>query len=139
MFMPSAVVAATGGAPVALLGGNFNNDETSPTDAEVSYRLTAAGLEQRRIGTGGGYTTLGSWLITGVAADYQAQFTSAGPDPTAPDPVNVWKDCDLGNQFDVTETGVGATSAAGTIRIRRKSDSVPLASAALTITAEVSL
>ena len=119
------VIAGAAGLRAELIGANLF--DASGGLEECAYKLTTGGLEQTSE-AGSVFATIGTWLITGDADQFEARFNAVG-DATTPDDINVWhdlgSDVEFGLQFNF------ARNTIGTIEIREKLTQIVRASAAL--------
>ena len=128
MFIPSGVAAAAVDATdlrTELVGASLTDG--SGGAEEVAYRLLSTGEEQTSE-EGAAFSTIGTWLVVGEPAQFQARFNATG-DETTPDVIGVWHDLDVTVEFGLVD-GV-ARNTVGTIEIREKVSQVESASASL--------
>jgi hypothetical protein len=108
----------------------------NPTDALATVDLLNSGLID---GTGNAQSPSGQWLWNSAsAANYDVRL-----DPTAGtfnwaggDPVNTWLNGATSRSWGVEETGLGITTATGTLRIRPTGGGADIDTASVTLTAE---
>ena len=135
LMFPLNIISASG-VRVALIGANLT-DFNIQSASEVKYRLNTNGNEQTRVGIGAAFITIGTWLKSGDAADFECRYAAVG-DETEPQLINVWRDMGASNNTFGYEPALAVREfSSGTIEIRRKIDNAVLASAALSLEAEI--
>jgi hypothetical protein len=117
-----AKAGATGaGFRVTAIGADMTDVAIDPADAEVAYRVDSDGDVYERIGTGGAYSSIGTWLQTGANTDYECLLTVvSGDDPTSGSALDTWLACTADRTWVLTETvlaGAGKVNSC-TIKIR---------------------
>jgi hypothetical protein len=117
-----AKAGATGaGFRVTAIGVDITDVAIDPADAEVAYRVDSDGDVYKRIGTGGGYVSAGTWLQSGANTDYECLLTvNSGDDPTSGSALDSWLACTADRTWILTETvlaGAGKVNSC-TIKIR---------------------
>lgn len=139
MLSPNYYLEVGTPAPrVSLTGANLSDSTPSTTDAEVSYQLNSSGAEQSYVGTGSAYSTIDTWLLSGVASDYDCQLTWVGSTLTG-SAINTWLSCGSTQSWTMTETSAGSGKlGSGTIKIRDATTLVELASGSVVMSAQKS-
>lgn len=120
---------------VDIVGGSASATGSTTSGATSRYTLTNAGLEQTKEGTAS-YVTLGTWLKTGVASDYDV-FVTVVSGSVSSGSTGVW--LNLGTTREWTKLGAdgaGASSVVLTIQLRRTSTGAVLDSASVTLTSD---
>lgn len=90
----------------------------SPTDAVAQYRVESGGLEASNDGTG--WSTIGTWLFSGAASDYEVRFTvTAGSTPTG-SATSTWLNMGTTRFWAITDTTTigGAVTCTATVEVR---------------------
>lgn len=138
MSLIAAVAGSLGrGIRFALLGGTQIDLTINPTACNVSYQLTSTGLEQVTT-TSSGTATLGNWVTptSAAGANYECQATitsgtlSSGTSGS-------WLVLSSTRTWTVTRSTVGSKACTFTIDIRNASTLAVVATASVTISANV--
>jgi hypothetical protein len=126
------LMASGGGQLVNLVGLDPSASAVSPADASATYTLTSGGLEQA---TGRSDST---WLLIGAASAYEVRATLDAGTLTS-GTTGSWLGLGTTRSWNVTRASniVGSDSATLTVEIRAASSGTVLATATVTITANV--
>jgi hypothetical protein len=127
-------------AEVVSISANFvGGTSISPTDCTVTYALRNNGNISRVFN--GAITTIGTWLTPGTsAANYEVMATlSSGVSPTGGSGLGTWLSLASDQSWFLTNTlnGTFTRTCVLAVQIRRASDGVVMASASVTIEADV--
>lgn len=121
----------SGGAGVDLSDALAYNFAIDPSDATATFSVTSGGTATN---TGAAGQT---WLLSGAAGDYDVRATLAsGSSPTG-SALATWHDCGTTRSWTLTQTTVGLNTCTLTVEIRNGTTLAVLATATITITAEV--
>lgn len=122
------------GDVVSLSNLNLNTLTITPTDATCSYSLNSTGSQTDSDGGNRNWIT-----PTSNAGNYSARMTLNSGSAYTSGTVGAWLNLGTTRTWSLTESrnGVFSSSNSGTIEIRRDSDSVVVASATITMLAEV--
>lgn len=138
----TSTVTATSGADsekVTLGGAALTDTSSSPTDAEVAYKVDSDGDEYSYEGTGGTYASLGTWLLAGAAGDYDVRMTkNSGDNPTSGN-LSTWEALSVDRAWVWTQSAVGTKTANCTVEIRENATGTVYASGSLTVDIEQQL
>ena len=132
----SATSAGDVASTVQLQGKSLTDYTTTTTDAEVSYRIAAAGNEQSYEGTGGSHATIAAWLLSGANSDYDCRLTvNSGDNPTSGSALATWLVCSSDRTWTLTDTAAagGALINNCTIEISLASDNTTILASATVI------
>lgn len=115
-----------------------------PGTAIASYRLVQNGQAQRNDDNPRVFTSIGGeWLTPGdlaEAANYECRFTfvsKVGSSLLSGGPLNVFLDLDFNQEIEVLKNTQGASNQVIDVEIRRKSTTINLATARITMSVEV--
>lgn len=124
---------------VNINGGNINGFTISPADATAGYQLNSSGAEQEI--TQSGTTTFNTWLLSGVAGNYEAMATVNSGALTGGSGAGVWLNLGTTRNWLVTRTAntAGSLSANLTIQIRPAGGGAVLDTAVVVLTATVDI
>lgn len=124
--------------PVVLVGGSISDtviDGPASPDARAQWRLNNATLTEQSVTISDGEIELGGYHV--ASADYQINILWTGDTPIGT-PVNAnWYGLQNPRSIALEQDGVGTKSGSGTVRIRRASDQVIIATAAVSLFVEV--
>lgn len=122
-------------SPTSLLGAALQNLSATPTDADVGYELNSSGAERKFEGDGVPYSTIGTWLLSGSASDYECRLTvNSGDAPTSGSSVGVWLSLSTFQAWRLTVTTTGPGKSGNyTVEIRHASTLVVTSSATVTM------
>jgi hypothetical protein len=125
---------------VQLAGAALADVSATPTDAEVSYRISTTGAEQSYEGTGGSHADIADYLLLGAVADYECFMEDLATGTSVPtgSAVDTWLACTSDRTWTLTDTasGGGALTFNGTIKIRNATTQAILATASVTMSVE---
>ena len=138
------LVAISGGAisgAASLTGGNFSSDEVEPVRAETGYYLTAAGSEEGLDDTNGKVQySVGTWLLSGAAADYDVRVTLVGDAlDVSSDSTGTWLTLGSNRAWELTQTFEGSSFSTLTVEIRINATSVVVATTTVILDANVTI
>lgn len=108
--------------------------------ASVAVRVNSNGALEYNLFDGAGWIVVsGEWLVDGVAADYKVKATlTSGTNPDS-GTMGTFQNCGTTRtwQVDVTRAIIGTTSQTSTftLEFQRESDSAPMDSASITLSA----
>ena len=134
-------IAQASGA--TLLGATLSDSQLQPTNASVGYQINADGDEYTYSGWGASYASIGTWLTSGVAADYECLMSITGlytdPADVEGSALDTWLACDTTRSWnmDVTTDLGDVEYAEMTIYIRSASTQIVIASAVVDFDVEV--
>lgn len=124
---------------VNIIGAALSDISVSPTNAEVGYQVTPAGVgEQDYEGVGNPYVGFNTWLISGAGADYDIRCTVNSGDTPSGSATATWLNLASARAWTLTDTSVlgGAKTNNLTIEIRDATTLVVLDSAIVTMSAD---
>lgn len=127
--------AASAGELAAVNGANLLDSGLSGVRT-VGYRLQANGSEQTRVNLEAAYTTIGTWLLAGQAANCECRYAATGDQMTGPNLVNTWYSL-AGTVEFLLQLTAQSNQASGTIEVRAAGSGNILASAPLTMLVEI--
>ena len=123
-----------GAAQVSITNQTFGDAVAEPSDAFCRYRLNLDGSVEKY--SGGGYSTLETWLLSGVNSDYESRVTVNSGSLTS-GTTGTWQVLSGSREWVLNRTFPGTVVVNFTIEIRRVSDSAVLDTAVIEMTAEV--
>lgn len=125
----------------ALIASLSNNSATSyeltPSTASASFLLNSDGRAQKQES---GVTTdvSGEWLVSGAASSFEARATVTSGSLTS-GTTGSWLALSSSRSWILERGSVGLSTCQFTLEIRRTTDSVVVATATITLSAEVDL
>lgn len=129
------LVVGNGSRPVSIVGGAVSDIQLTPTDADATYTLNAAGTE-----VSSPAAISNTWLITGAASDYEVRATvnSGGVQAGT---TGSWLGLGSDRAWSCTRSlnSAGSSDANLTIEIRSATTLAVLDSAVVTLHAEVEI
>jgi hypothetical protein len=131
-----------GGSSVTAIGKNVVDIASSPTNAWAEYKSDGDGDAYEKEGTGASYVSIGTWLQSGAAGDYDVQFEIVSGSLTAgSSSSDTWLDAasDRAWYVEDTSTGGGPVSCTGIIKYRDGTTFELLSQADVQLTATKSL
>jgi hypothetical protein len=108
---------------------------TVGVNATATYRLSSGGTISGTQGTNT-IVTLGTWLPSGVGADYEVKATLTPGTDTPTGSLGAFVSLGVTKTWQLVSTGPGVLESELTIEIRRVSDSVVIQTAVITMQAE---
>ena len=132
--------AAAAGARVRAYGASLNDVAFDPADAEVGFRVDSDGDIYTREGTGGSWTSIGTWLLSGTNADYDCRLdVDSGDTPTSGASTGTWLATTTDRDFILTETVVAGAGLNNSMTLRFRDDTTLeiLSSAEVTMSVDV--
>ena len=128
-----------GGINVTITLNNQTISDLETTSAYAYYFLTAGGLVQQSLDGGGiNPTTLETWCVpTSQAANYEARVTVTSGLLSGGSAAGTWLPLSSTRNWYVEQLAFGVTQCIFTVEIQRTGTSVILASASITLQAEV--
>ncbi len=127
-------------SPITPIGASISDVATDPDDAEAAYRIDSDGDVYERIGTSGSWSSVGTWLDSGSASDYEAKVSKdSGDDTTSGAALDTWHGLGTDRDFVMTETVVAGLGLTGvfTVTWRDATTLEQLGSASMELTADV--
>lgn len=127
------------GASAILTDHNIAAGETAPDDAEARFRLNTDGRAQGFASNVGVYEDYaGEWLASGSAGDFECRMTTVSGTVTS-GTIGSWEALSSSREWTRNHTASsGNSDYVGTLEIRRVADGVIVATATITLQAEVS-
>ena len=123
--------------PVRLFGASVIDTAISPSNASAGYRLLSSTEAEQSITGGSPSDTGGSYVAD---AGFEVRFTYSGDALTgSSDSTGVWLSLASTRTWTLEESGIGTKAGSGTIEIRVASTGTVIASASVTLDAEVEL
>ena len=124
----------SGSGQVSITSQTFADSVIDPADAFCRYRLNSNGNVEKY--TGGVYSTLEVWLLSGVNSDYESRVTVNSGSLTS-GTTGTWQVLSSSREWIINRTLVGTSSVNLTVEIRRASDAVVLDAATINMTADI--
>ena len=128
-------------ARVDAIGGTYTSNTVTPTNALSQFRLLNSGSAQKSTTNPESFTTVGTWLLSGAAGDYDVRWDASGDtaDLTAGSAaINTWLNLATSRLWGLEDTSqVGPQKqVTGPLRIRDASTLAELDTATLTLNAQ---
>lgn len=115
----SATSSGAAAARITPIGASLQDVATDPDDAEVAFRVDADGDVYTAVGLSAAFSSIGTWLGTGVVGDYQcALFKDSGDDTTSGSALATWLACSSDRTWTMTETVVAGAGLTGSFTIK---------------------
>ena len=139
MQMAAMMSKSGGGDVVSLLGGNFADVASAPDAAEAGYQLTSGGKEREGAGNPILYADINDWVVpNGSAANYEVRATlNSGTLRVGSSATGSWLALSSTRTWSVRRLAAGITNADLTIEIRPAGGGATLATANVTLEAEI--
>lgn len=124
---------------VQLVGASLSDQNSTPADAYVAYLVKSDGTERKQEGSGGVQVTIGTWLLDGVASDYEVMLqVTSGTAPNGGSAQGTYLPLSSTQWWSLTDTSLPGNALTNncTVYIRDAVTHVVLASATVTMLAD---
>jgi len=136
MSIQQALMGGTYVDKIDLFDANIVDLVANPLDAQAGYQLTSGGIVNENLGVA--FNPIGTWIQAAANANlYEARLSAIIGTTPSGDLTATWLNLGTSRLWFITQTVGGTDNSEFLIEIRQASTGIVLASATITLTAEV--
>jgi hypothetical protein len=119
-----------------ITGGTYTHATGGVATATVAYQLNSSGKEQYRLGTSGGFTDIGNWVVpNGAASQYEVRATLTSGTFTS-GTAGSWLALTSTRTWTTQQVSLGSKTTSATIEIRNATTLAIVATGSITLLAD---